>query len=84
MTGDIHPDGQEINNKAGRELDECLAELTMVLKTIGVDELSFEDDHHYHMLRSDSVNAWQIHTFCSHIRQMYREIVTNPQADGRP
>lgn len=80
MSADIHSDGLDTNRKTARQLDDCLTELTLVLKAIGVEELHMEDDRHYHLLNEDKKPGDQtVQVFARLVRQMYNEIARGQQ-----
>jgi len=77
MSTSPHADGIQSNKKVPSQLDDALTELTKVLKAMGIVELNFDEEQHYHLTDEDAKpDAASLKTFSALVRQMYNEIVS--------
>lgn len=72
----MHSDGIDTNRKAPRQLDQSLTELTEVLKALGVAELHYDEQHHYHLIEDEAKpDTASLTAFSTLVWQMHKEIV---------
>jgi len=57
-------------------LDESMKQLAEILKSIGVEELTIEQDFQFHLINNEqSVPKQLIEKFRTHVTEMYQQIV---------
>ena len=68
-------DANQLGTQYKPGLDECLKQLAEILKSIGVEELTIEQDFQFHLINERSVPKQLIEKFCTHVTEMYQQIV---------
>ena len=72
-----------LNRQKAASLDECLGQLSHMLKTLGVEELTIDEHSQYHIVdRERAIDPTFLNTFCTQVAQLYGELVeTHVYAD---